>query len=242
MDLFNSWLVETPIAHRGLHDKTAPENSLAAFSKAIENGYPIELDVQMLSDGTPVVFHDESLARLTGNDGYLRFLNKSDLDCLTLAGTKEKIPTLEQVLHLVNGSTPLLIEIKNTSKVGTLEKNVIDLLKNYTGEVAIQSFNPFVLAYFHKHAPSIPRGQLSGSFKGEKLGFLKRFVLKHMMLNKKTSKPDFISYEARALPNNTVRKYKKLPLLAWCVRNQAEYLRVVKYCDNVIFESFEPKI
>ena len=82
MDIFNSWLVQTPIAHRGLHDKEHPENSLSAFQRAIDGGYPIELDVQMISDGTLVVFHDESLSRLTDNDGYIKFLNKSDLDII----------------------------------------------------------------------------------------------------------------------------------------------------------------
>lgn len=242
MDLFNSWLVETPIAHRGLHDKLTPENSLPAFQKAIEAGYPIEIDVQMLSDGTVVVFHDESLSRLTGNDGYIKFLTKADLNMLNLSGTKEKIPTFEETLQFVNGRTPLLIEIKNKNKVGELEKSVIELLKNYKGAYAIQSFNPFVLSYFYNHAPSIPRGQLAGFLKGEKMPFFQKFALKRMLLNKKTSHPDFISYEAKTLPNRYVKKYKKLPLLAWTVRNQAEYIKVVKHCDNVIFEDFEPKI
>ena len=89
MDLFKTWLVETPIAHRGYHDKNIPENSLAAFSKAIEKGYAIELDVQLLADGTVVVFHDDSLSRMTGNDGYIKYLNKEDLKVLKLKGTKE---------------------------------------------------------------------------------------------------------------------------------------------------------
>ena len=84
MDLFNSWLVQSPIAHRGLHDKEHPENSISAFENAINEGYPIELDVQMIADGTVIVFHDDSLSRLTDNDGYVKFLNKSDLDILTL--------------------------------------------------------------------------------------------------------------------------------------------------------------
>ena len=218
------------------------QNSFPAFQKAIDAGYPIEIDVQMLSDGTPVVFHDESLARLTGNDGYLKFLTRADLDILHLGGTKEKIPTFEDTLKFIDGRTPLLIEIKNKNKVGQLEKKVIDLLKDYKGEYAIQSFNPFVLGYFYNHAPNIARGQLAGYLKDEKMPFFQKFALKRMLLNKKTSHPDFISYEARTLPNRHVRKYKKIPLLAWTVRNQAEYLRVVKYCDNVIFEDFEPKI
>lgn len=242
MEIFNSWLVETPIAHRGLHDKDCPENSISAFQKAITEGYPIELDVQMIADGTVIVFHDESLSRLTDNDGYIKFLNKSDLDILRLKDSKEKIPTFEEVLKFVDGKVPLLIEIKNPSKVGELEKKVIELLKDYKGEYAIQSFNPYVLEYFYKHAPNILRGQLAGYFKKEKLSFFKKYALKRMLLNKKISHPDFISYEARKIPNRFTRKYRKLPLLAWTVRSQSEYIRVVKYCDNVIFENFEPKI
>ncbi len=242
MDLFNSWLVQSPIAHRGLHDKTHPENSMSAFSRAIEEGYPIELDVQIISDGTIVVFHDECLSRLTDNDGYIKFLKKSDLDILTLKDSKEKIPTFEDVLKLVNGRVPILIEIKNPSKVGELEKSLIEILKNYDGQYAIQSFNPFVLEYFYKHAPNILRGQLSGYMKDSNLSFLKKFALKRMLLNKKISHPDFISYEGKHLPNRFVKKFKNLPLLAWTIQSQSEYLRVVKYCDNVIFEGFEPTI
>lgn len=242
MDLFNSWIVDQPIAHRGLHDKTSPENSISAFQKAIENGYPIELDVQLIADGTVVVFHDKSLSRLTDNDGYLKFLNKADLDLLTLKGSKEKIPTLEEVLAFVNGRVPLLIEIKNEGKVGDLEKKTLEILKKYKGEFAICSFNPYVLEYFYKYAPNIPRGQIAGFFKGEKLSFFKKHALKKMLLNKKISHPNFISYEAKRLPNRFIRKYKELPLLAWTVRSESEYLKVVKYCDNVIFEGFEPTI
>ncbi len=243
MDLFNSWLVETPIAHRGLHDKTAPENSMAAFQKAVEEGYAIELDVHLLADNTVAVFHDDSLARMTGNDGYIKYLNKEDLKMLHLNGSKETIPTLEEVLKLVNGRVPILIEIKNQNKVGKLEQAVIDLMKTYKGKFAIQSFNPYSVGYFKKHAPDIVRGQLSGSFKNEKkFSFFTKFALRHMLLNKKVSEPHFIAYEYTAVPNRSVKKFKKLPLLVWAVPNQTEYMKVVKYCDNIIFENFEPKI
>ena len=242
MNLFNSWLIEQPIAHRGLHDSKVPENSLTAFAKAIEAGYPIELDVQLIADGTIVGFHDASLSRLTDNDGYVKFLNKEDLKYLSLAGSNEKIPTFEEVLNFVDGKVPLLIEIKNEGKVGELEKGVLELLADYKGEFAIQSFNPYVLEYFYKHAPEIPRGQLSSYFRDVKLSFFKKYALKRMMLNKRVSHPDFLSYEAKRLPNRFTRKYKDLPLLAWTVRSQSEYLKVVKHCDNVIFEDFEPMI
>ncbi|MBQ8909322.1 MAG: glycerophosphodiester phosphodiesterase [Clostridia bacterium] len=242
MNIFDSWLVQQPIAHRGLHDKTTPENSLAAYEKAINAGYAIEIDVRIIADGTVVVFHDEALSRLTDNDGYIKFLNKADLDLLKLKGSEEHIPTFEEVLKFVDGRVPLLIEIKNNDKVGALEKAVIELLKDYHGEYAVQSFNPYVLEYFYKHAPNILRGQLAGYFKGEKLSFFKKYALKRMLLNNKVSHPDFISYEARKLPNMHVRKYKQLPLIAWTVKSQSEYVKVVKHCDNIIFENFEPTI
>ncbi len=242
MDLFKTWLVETPVAHRGLHDKKTPENSLGSFQNAINKGFNIELDVQMIADGTLVVFHDEKLSRMTGNDGYLKFLKKEDLEILTLKNSKEHIPTFQEVLDFVDGRTPLFIEIKNPSKVGELEQKVIDALKNYKGKYCIMSFNPFVLSYFKKHASHIIRGQLSGCFKDSDLSFFKKANLRSMIYTAKARLADFIAYEAECLPTRHTRKFKHLPLLAWTVRSQDEYLNIVKYCDNVIFENFEPKI
>ena len=206
MDIFKSWLVERCIAHRGLHNDEFPENSLGAFQNAIVNGYPIELDVHIISDETLVVFHDDSLSRMTGKDGYLKNLTKSDLENYHLADTEYTIPTFEEVLTLIDGKVPLLIEVKNTNKVGALETKLLEMLRAYKGEYAIESFNPYVLEWFKKNAPDILRGQLAGFFKGEKLAFIKRFALKRMVLNK-IAKPDFIAYEASRLPNRFVKKY-----------------------------------
>lgn len=241
MDIFKSWLIEKYIAHRGLHDEESPENSLSAFEKAIEKGYVIELDVQQIADGNVVVFHDTSLSRMTGQDGYLKNLILEDLSACYLEGTKETIPTLQQVLDLVDGRTPIIIEIKNSLKVGKLESATLEILKNYKGQFAIMSFNPYVLSWFKENAPEILRGQLSAYFKKDKLSLVKKVVLKKMLLNK-VAQPNFIAYEAEHLPNRYVRKFNNLPLLAWTVRSQEEYMRVVKYCDNIIFENFEPKI
>ena len=242
MDLFKTWLVEDYIAHRGLHDEKAPENSMLAFEKAIKEGYPIETDVHQISDGTLIIFHDSSLQRMTGQDGYVKNLKKEDLKDIRLAGTDQKIPTLDEFLEFVNGRVPVLIEIKNNNKVGDLESALYSRLKEYKGEYAIQAFNPFVLEWFKNNAPEVIRGQLSGYFKGVQLSFLKKLFLKRMTLNKKVSQPHFISYEASTLPNRFVRKYKTLPLLAWTVRSQEEYMKVIKFCDNIIFEGFEPKL
>ena len=115
-----------------------------------------------------------------------------------------------------------------------------DLLKNYSGEYAIQSFNPYVLEWFKLNAPNVLRGQLSSYLKNENLSWFKKFVLKRMLLNRKVSCPDFISYDAKNLPNRFVNRFKKLPLIGWTIRSQSEYMRVVKYCDNIIFENYEP--
>lgn len=238
MNIFNSFIVSKYIAHRGYHTENAPENSLAAFQNAIDAGFGIELDIQRISDGTIVVFHDESLSRMTGKDGYVRMLKKSDLKKYKLKGTEECIPTFSEVLKLVDGRVPLLIEIKNDGKVGEFEKDVLASLKNYKGEFAIQSFNPFVLLWFKENAPEIMRGQLSSFFKGEKVPFLRKCVLKRMKFNKQT-KPDFISYNAKDLPNRFVKKYNDLPLLAWTIKSNEDFMKAVKHCDNMIFEGFD---
>lgn len=241
MDLTNSFLINKYIAHRGYHDEENPENSLGAFQRAVDAGYAIELDVHQISDGTLVVFHDETLSRITGKDGYTEQLTKETLSNYYLNGTSFTIPTLEEVLKLVDGKVGLLIEVKNTGKVGKLESALYEILKNYKGEFAIQSFNPFVLEWFYKNAPEIPRGQLSSFFTNTKLSLIKKFALKRMIYIKKFD-INFISYEAKRLPNRFVNKYRNLPLLAWTIRSQSEYMEVAKHCDNIIFEGFTPVI
>lgn len=242
MEIFKSWLVERYIAHRGLHNDKYPENSIGAFINAIEHDYPIELDVHLLADGTVAVFHDAKLSRMTHKDGYIENLTKTELSDYHLDNTEYTIPTFEEVLKLVDGKVPLLIEIKNTGKVGDLESATYKLLKDYKGEYAVQSFNPFSMQWFYNNAPEVWRGQLAGYFKGEKLSWIRKFALKRMFLNKKVSHPNFISYDHRNIPNRFVKKYKNLPLIVWTVRKQEDYMKVVKYCDNIIFENFEPKI
>jgi glycerophosphoryl diester phosphodiesterase len=240
MKITSSWLFSKPIAHRGLHDAESPENTLSAFKKAKDACYPIELDVRMIDDGTVIIFHDEKLSRLTNSDGYATNLVKEKLKDYKILKTDEHIPTLEETLELINGQVPLLIEIKNNHKVGTLEKKVLEILKDYEGDYAVQSFNPYTIEYFKIHAPHITRGQLSSFFTDEKsLNFFKKFVLKRMLLNR-ISKPDFISYDQRFLPNIYVTK-TKLPVLAWTVRSQQEYEDVKMYCNNIVFENFIPQ-
>lgn len=240
-DIFSSWLVNGYIAHRGLHNSEFPENSLGAFKNAVEKGYACELDVRLIGDGTVVVLHDSTLGRMTGRDKYVNNITKEDLKTSKLLDTEYTIPTLEEVLKTVDGKVPLLIEIKQDDKVGELESKIYNLLKDYKGEYAVESFNPFSLSWFKINAPHIWRGQLSSFFKQDKLALIKKILLKKLKMNK-ISDPHFISYDAECLPNKWVKKCEKLPILAWTVRSQQQYLDVIKHSDNIIFENFLPKI
>lgn len=249
MEIYKSWLVEKFIAHRGFFDneKGIPENSLIAFEKAIEKSYAIELDVHVLQDGTVAVFHDSQLSRMTGKDGYLKNLNKDDLPNYKLLNTEYSIPTLEQVLDFVKGQTPILIEIKTENvKVGADESKIYEVLKNYKGEYAIQSFNPFTIEWFKTNAPEVVRGLLSAKFgknmRDRPKSWIKRFALRNMMFNKR-AQPQFIAYNVLDLPSLKLKgKCKELPLLGWTVKSQSQYMEIVKYVDNIIFQDFEPNI
>ena len=240
MNSTDHWLINKYIAHRGFHNEEYPENTLGAFQRAIENGYAIELDVQLLQDGTVVVIHDTKLSNLLGVDKYTSTCTLEEIKKYNVLSSNEKVPTLIEVLEFVDGRAPILIEIKNTLKAGDLEKATWEILKDYTGEFAIQSFNPYSLAWFKEHAPNVLRGQLSSYFKGVNLNFIKKILLKKLKVLK-ISEPHFISYDGRCLPNKYVKKCE-LPVLAWTIQSQEDYMRVVKYVDNIIFENFTPTI
>lgn len=237
-----NWLLQRPIAHRGLHsgDQRIPENSLRAFEEAISHGYPIELDVHLLQDKRVVVFHDSTLRRLCDAEVAIGTLTSSDLKTYKLLGSNEGIPLLQDVLKLVAGRVPLLIELKEGQAPG-FEQILFEELRSYGGEVAIQSFNPFLLRWFVKNAPSIPRGQLSSDFKGERMSILTKKFRSSFWLNF-ISRPHFIAYDATAMPNPAVLRLRGqgLPLICWTVRDKVQYGRVNALCDNIIFEKFLP--
>ena len=159
----HGWLKSIPVAHRGLHCQDAPENTLAAFQRAVAAGYAIELDVQLSSDGVPVVFHDDDLQRLTGVKGRVSSLEAGALTKLTIGGRQNRIPTLSQVLASVSDSTPLLIELKEGSDNSRLVWEVMRQLQRYHGRFAVQSFSLEVLATCRAVIPAVPRGLLSGA-------------------------------------------------------------------------------
>lgn len=232
------WIQSQPIAHRGLHSTSVPENSIAACQRAITEGYAIELDVRLSADNTPVVFHDETLSRLTETTGTVANHTWDELQDLRLAGTDKRIPRLQDVLELVDGAEPLCIEIKNDDRPGELEAAVIGVLDNYDGPLAVQSFNPLSLGYIRTHRPRWPRGQLSGSFSQvDGLAYYEKFTLERLAANIH-SRPQFIGYRCTDLPYWPVTAHQKLglPILAWTVQTPAELQHARNHADNVIFE------
>ncbi|WP_025899825.1 glycerophosphodiester phosphodiesterase family protein [Sneathiella glossodoripedis] len=235
-----NWLVSTPIAHRGLHDLNAgiAENSLTSFRAAMTKGLAIELDVRFSRDEVPVVFHDEDLMRLTGAQGKLAGKLLSELNKLQLLGTKDSIPSLSEVLELVQGQVPLVIEIKSTQLPRERAVSIIcKLLQHYEGDFCIQSFDPFILRGFTRKAPQILRGQLGMKSPPSSLPRLKRLMIRHMPFNWLVN-PDYIGYDISDIDYLTIngkRKHKQ-PLLAWTVQNQSDLEKAKLYADNVIFE------
>ncbi len=235
-----SWIAAYRYAHRGLHGEGVPENSMYAFRRAAESGYGIELDVHLSSDGVPVVIHDDNLKRMTGMDRAVSALDAKTLSNLFLAGSKEGVPLFEDVLHMVNGRVPLLIEIKSRGKAGELEEKTWALLKQYDGLFAVQSFSPYSLGWFSAHAPEVLRGQLSSAFRdlSEPLPAYQVFGLKHLLTNF-MARPNFISYEIDDLPRKVVSRLRKkgLPILGWTIRTEEQLKKANRYCDTVIFEN-----
>jgi len=235
-----TWLTEWKIAHRGLHSETIPENSQAAFRAAIDRGYAIELDVQPSLEGTPMVFHDAHLSRMTGLDAYIYHTLESDLLKTALHATDEMIPSLKNVLEFVHGQVPLLIEIKADAPVVSLTNAVIELLDDYEGDVAVHSFSPKIVRHLKKKAPHLLRGQISSDFKtAQTMSKFRKVYLSRMLLNPLTQ-PDFITYDIRALPTPYVRRFKANGKIAlgYTAKNKKAYDEALKWVDNAVFEGF----
>jgi len=244
------WLKTAIIAHKGIHydSQGIPENTIAAFAKAAENNCAIELDVSLTKDNKLVVFHDRKLKRLFGIDDLTQDKTYADLEQLKFANSNEKIPLFSDALAFVDGRVPLIIEIKNEDKVGEMESMIYDMLKDYKGLYAVQSFNPYTLKWFRQNAPEVLRGQLSGSFvisdyEHEYAGttilpWYKKFILSNLLLDFE-SKPNFIVYETESVSNNTLDDLKKLgvPVLGWTIDTKEEYTKVEKYFDNFVVET-----
>ena len=232
-------------AHRGLHDNAsdAPENSMAAFRKAVEAGLGMELDVQVTKDGVPVVFHDFKLERICGAPGKIADSTYEELQAYTLCDSKERIPRFSELLEMVDGQVPLIVEIKaetaNVSCCGIIDS----LLRAYRGPYCIESFNPMVLWWFRRNHGDVVRGQLSSNFRreGEYWNIL-YFAMTHLLFNFLT-KPDFIAYNHKFSEEPGRRMCRRLyrhPAAAWTIRSQQDLEALKGEYDVFIFDSFLP--
>lgn len=240
-----SFLRGVKYAHRGLfdNDSDAPENSLKAITKAVENGYGIEFDVQLSKDKIPVVFHDHSLKRVCKMEGYVSDYTLEELQKIHLENSDQTIPTLEQVLEVVDGKVPLIIEYKMDivdTKVCELSNA---LLEQYKGPYCIESFHPWAVKWYKEHRPDVVRGQLSQDYAKEK-GYDKFqfFIMKHLLTNFLT-RPDFIAYrhsDANVFARRMCTKLGALPV-AWTIRSQEELETARSQFELFIFDSFIPE-
>jgi glycerophosphoryl diester phosphodiesterase len=237
-----AWLTTRPIAHRGLHDAQRPENTCAAFEVALAHGYPIELDIHVLSDGEVIVFHDGDLLRATGLARSLQQETRTSIRTHRVFGSAETIPSLRDVLALVNGRVPLLIEIKAHGAYAASGAAILALLSSYTGPFALQSFNPWALAYFRRRAPHILRGQLGGPLRGDGLRPAERLASEHLV-TWLVSRAHFVNYDLGALPAawvTMVTRALSLPLLAWTVRSEEDKQRAEALRVNYVFDNVRP--
>ena len=233
-------------AHRGLHNNSEtgeiphiPENSLAAFELAAEKGFAIELDVQLSKDGEVYVFHDYDLFRMTGRKAKLSELSSDELDGLRLLDTDERIPRFSEVLELVSGRVPILVELKGESMDTSLCPKADAILSGYSGEYIVESFNPMLLFWYRKHRPEVIRGQLYTNVVKSN-GFSALNLLLTGMLFNFLVRPDFVAYDKarpEAIPVVMTRLFGAGQYV-WTIKSREEYLKKKK--AFAIFEGFVP--
>ncbi|SMX26777.1 Glycerophosphoryl diester phosphodiesterase [Pelagimonas phthalicica] len=242
-------LLERPVAHRAFHDVTQarPENSRAAIRAAIAAGYGIEIDLQLSRDGQAMVFHDYDMARLTGVAGPIQLRSAPELAETQLLHGDEGVPTFEEVLRIVAGQVPLLIEVKDQDggmgpNIGALEHATVAALDGYQGDVALMSFNPHSVAELARLAPQRPRGLTTCSFLPEEWQ-----VIRPARLEELRTIPDydrvgacFISHNCNDLSNPRVAELKAqgVPILCWTVRSPEQEAEAREIADNVTFEGY----
>lgn len=231
------FLLKKPIAHRGLHNNKYLENTIESFENAINNGYPIELDVHLVKGGDIVVFHDDNLKRMCGINKRINKLTLPQIKKLRLFDGTSTIPTLKEVIDIVQGKVPILIELKNESNPKKTVMKTLEVLNGYSGKFALQSFSPLNLLWINRLAPKIPKGQLSSFHKNSK-NPVKVMIKKLRFYN--LTKFDFITYNIEDLPNKYVEKFKNLPLLAYTIRTKEEILKAKNLTQNYIFENLIP--
>ncbi|WP_171178907.1 glycerophosphodiester phosphodiesterase family protein [Ruegeria sp. HKCCD8929] len=241
--------LDVPIAHRALHDITQgrPENSRAAIRAAIKAGYGIEIDLQLTADGQAMVFHDYDMTRLTGQPGPIRRLTAAEAEAVSLLHSdSEGIPTLAEVLNMVAGQVPLLVEIKDQdggmgTDVGALEEAAAAMLSAYDGPLAIMSFNPNSTAAMARLMPDVPRGIVTSAYERSNWP-LSQAVRDHLrdIPDFDRVQASFISHEWHDLNRPRVQELKArgVPILCWTIRSPEQEAEARKVADNVTFEGY----
>ncbi len=237
----------TPLAHRALHDpdRGIIENSLAAVRAAIGKGYGVELDLQLSSDGQAMVFHDDTLDRLTWSHGAVHRFPASLLETFVLKGGRDRPMPLPKMLKEIRGRVPVLLELKDQGDrdTGMLERATAAALGRYKGPVAVMSFNPRMVGRLAKMAPDIPRGLTTGTFDGEALP---EQIKAHLqaIADFDAVGASFISHEAADLGSPHVARIKAQghPVLTWTIRSRDEEARARTIADNITFEGYLPDI
>ncbi len=242
-----------PIAHRALHDraKRRPENSVGAIRAAVVAGYAIEIDIQVSSDGVPMVFHDDELDRLTGYSGPVSAYTAKELNRIELRDSDDTIPTLAQILALVAGRVPLLIEIKDQTQAmsdtdGRFEAAIAALLSLYQGPVAVMSFNPFSVAHMARFAPGLPRGLTTSAYDPADWSPLPPETCARLreIPDFDRTLSSFISHEAVDLSRTRVDELKErgVAILCWTIRSPEAEAVARRIAQNVTFEGYLPRI
>ncbi len=229
-------------AHRGLFDNEsdAPENSLAAFRKAVDAGYGIELDVQLSKDNQLVVFHDATLNRMCGIDGKVWEYTLEELKQFRLLKSDQQIPTFREFLEVVDGKVPFILEYKLDRAQTVVCQLANEVLKAYDGPYCIESFHPLALLWYRKNRPDVLRGQLCEEFfrnESYKGNFL--FTLLSFMPFNFLTRPDFIAYNHKHAGNISRRLCKRLGGLAvaYTIKSQEEYEQAKGKFELLIFDS-----
>ena len=236
-------------AHRGLHekDRSIPENSMVAFKKAVEAGYGIEMDLNLTADGKIIVFHDDNLSRLCGVDKLLTDCTYNELTGYMLENTEEKIPLFEDVLKMVKGQVPLIVELKNTKNINGLCSKTSELLDDYEGLYCVESFNPFIVRWFYKNRPDVVRGQISVGRKSLKNFDVKlwQWLLIISFGTNLVTRPHFMAFchgDARRKLGLCLFHLLAGRLVGWTVQDTDDFEYCMKRFDVIIFEYFQPEV
>ncbi|MEM1361451.1 MAG: glycerophosphodiester phosphodiesterase family protein [Pseudomonadota bacterium] len=239
-----------PFAHRGLHGHGRPENSRSAILAAVEADYGIEIDLQPAVDGTPMVFHDATLDRLTQSTGAIAQRSAAELGSLKLTGCDDTIPRLEEVLALVAGRVPILIELKDQSGAlvsgpPTLEPATAELLRVYQGPAAVMSFNPHMIASIAKLAPEIPRGLVTCAFDPDHWPDLASENARALgqISTADTLRIAFISHEHHDLSARAVAVQRRAgrAILCWTIKSPEAERAALYHADAITFEGYLPE-